>query len=341
MIEPTNPVDPAVALTTFAVVVTVLLAIFWPRTGGLARYSRARARTDRARIEDALKHLHHATAGGATGSPEHLAGALEVPRDLALKILEGLQDEGLARLDPDGIRLTEEGKAYALRVLRSHRLVERYLADRTGVLPEDWHDLADAREHEMSVEEVERLAARMGQPRFDPHGDPIPTADGELPPPTGVPLASLSDGQAATVIHVEDEPRAAYDRLRGEGFGLGRELVVRLATPTTIEVDLEGRRVDLPRGIALGVTVAPHDERPRGPARTLADLEIGAAGRVRRLTAACGGAQRRRLLDLGIVPGTEIRAELRGASGEPVAFRVRGALVALRREQASWIEVEP
>jgi DtxR family Mn-dependent transcriptional regulator len=60
-----------------------------------------------------------------------------------------------------------------------------------------------------------------------------------------------------------------------------------------------------------------------------------------RLSSNCRGAQRRRLLDLGVVPGTEIEAELPSASGDPVAYRIRGALIALRRQQAEWIEVAP
>jgi len=62
---------------------------------------------------------------------------------------------------------------------------------------------------------------------------------------------------------------------------------------------------------------------------------------VRAITSRCQGAQRRRLLDLGVVPGTRIVAELDSASGDPIAYRIRGALIALRRQQAEWIEIEP
>jgi DtxR family Mn-dependent transcriptional regulator len=74
--------------------------------------------------------------------------------------------------------------------------------------------------------------------------------------------------------------------------------------------------------------------------RTLADLGVGASGRVRRISSDCRGAQRRRLLDLGVVPGTDIVAEFPAAGGDPIAYRIRGALIALRRQQAEWIEIE-
>ena len=73
---------------------------------------------------------------------------------------------------------------------------------------------------------------------------------------------------------------------------------------------------------------------------TLADLGVGESARVIRISARCQGPQRRRLLDLGVVPGTEIVAELESAGGDPMAYRIRGALIALREEQASWVEVE-
>jgi DtxR family Mn-dependent transcriptional regulator len=63
-------------------------------------------------------------------------------------------------------------------------------------------------------------------------------------------------------------------------------------------------------------------------------------GRVLDLSPACRGTQRRRLLDLGVVKGTEIEAELSSASGDPIAYRIRGALIGLRREQADWIRIE-
>jgi Fe2+ transport system protein FeoA len=70
------------------------------------------------------------------------------------------------------------------------------------------------------------------------------------------------------------------------------------------------------------------------------DLTLGESGTVVDVSPACQGSQRRRLLDLGVVKGTRITAELVSAAGDPVAYRIRGALIALRREQAGWIRIE-
>lgn len=333
--------DPWLALAIFATSVGVGLLLFWPRQGLIPRLARRRRLTDRVRLEDALKHLFHATADGGPASVERLAGSMEVPRDRVLGLVTRLQADGLARPEGQGTVLTDDGRAYALRVLRSHRLVERYLADRTGVRPADWHDLAEEREHALTTAEVEVLAARMGHPRYDPHGDPIPTSAGELPETSGLPLSAVRPGEAGTVIHLEDEPREMFEHLRGLGLDLGKTLIVRAVGESSLEIELEGRTVSLPRVLGPAVSVASHPGRTTARPRTLADLNPVESGHVARISPVCTGSERRRLLDLGVVPGTEIRAEYANASGDPVAYRIRGALIALRRAQARAIEIEP
>lgn len=332
--------DPWLALAIFAATVAIGLLFFWPRLGLVPRLARRRRMTDRVRLEDTLKHLFHATADGSPASIERLAGSMEVPRDRVQSLVTRLQVDGLARPDGPGTVLTEDGRAYALRVLRSHRLVERYLADRTGVLPAEWHDVAEEREHALTEAEVDALAARMGHPRYDPHGDPIPTAAGELPEPSDLPLSALGPGEAGTVRHLEDEPREMFERLRAAGLDLGKSLVVRAVGESDLEIELDGTTVSLPRVFAPAVSVAPHPGRPTRRPRTLADLAPGASGFVARISPVCTGSERRRLLDLGVVPGTEIRAEYASATGDPVAYRIRGALIALRTTQARTVEIE-
>jgi DtxR family Mn-dependent transcriptional regulator len=93
---------------------------------------------------------------------------------------------------------------------------------------------------------------------------------------------------------------------------------------------------------ARNVTVAlrPLEGDPREGLPTLADLRPGGVATVLGISPKCQGVQRRRLLDLGVVPGTPITAELHSAAGDPVAYLIRGALIALRKDQASWIQVE-
>jgi DtxR family Mn-dependent transcriptional regulator len=332
--------DPRLALSVFFAITAIILAVLWPRYGILSRFHRLRRASERVRVEDTLKYLFHRSASSDAVHPDALAGALEIRRSVARRILERLIVGGLAVPQGDGYRLTVSGRADALRIVRSHRLLERYFADRTGVAPAEWHELAEAGEHELSPNEVETLAARLGQPRFDPHGDPIPTATGELPAQEGMPLAHLADGVAGTVVHLEDEPREDYEQLLALGLGLGQQVVKRGRSSEVIALEVDGRALSLPIELADSVNVEEAEATASAPVRTLAQLRVGETAVVRRLSIECRGAQRRRLLDLGVVPGTAITSEMRSASGDPTAYRIRGALIALRRQQAEWIVVD-
>lgn len=332
-------VDPLRALVVFGLLCLVAAVLFWPRRGVAARVRRTLRATERVRIEDAVKYLYHAGEDGVPVRPEALAGALSVGDKTARALLTRLTASGLARNEGAGVVLTGSGRQDALRLIRTHRLVERWLADQTGVDPGDWHAVAEEAEHELTVDEVERLAVQLGQPRYDPHGDPIPTASGELPVDSSVLLGTLAVSDAGVVAHLEDEPAEAYDALRAAGLALGKtvRLLERDASTMTLEVD--GGRVELPRLLEPAVSVVRAPGRPTTRRRSLAELEPGQSARVVRIDLACHGAQRRRLLDLGVVPGTEITAVLRSAGGDPMAYAIRGALIGLRRQQAEWIEV--
>lgn len=335
--------DPLLLLAVFALLVIGGIVALWPRRGLLARFRRSYRAGLRVEMEDALKHLYKYARRGRTASVESVAGALEVSRAVAGRILAELREANLVRGN-EGTELTEEGRQYALRIIRTHRLWERYLADRTGVSPEEWHERAEAREHQLSEEAVEALDARLGRPRYDPHGDPIPTAGGELPVAMGVPLTHLEDGDQAVITHLEDEPREFFQELVRQGLSPEMRLRVRSAGPRGVDIRVDGREVHLDAATAANVTVVVTEgavalEEDDWEGLTLEDVAIGDAADVVGLSPACQGTQRRRLLDLGVVPGTRIRHELSAAGGDPAAFRIRGALVALRREQQRWVRI--
>jgi DtxR family Mn-dependent transcriptional regulator len=228
-------------------------------------------------------------------------------------------------------------------MVRTHRLWELYLADRSGLAPAEWHNEAERKEHALSVAQVEELSAGMGHPRYDPHGDPIPTITGELPARKGQPLSAFAPGSAALVVHLEDEPAEAFQRLLDLGLRPGARLRLLDVNPTEVKFRFDGREQVLPSVVADLITVEPLpagvtlDEQAHA---TLADLSTGGAARVVRVSAACQGPQRRRLLDLGVVPGTIITAKFTSPDGDPAAYQIRGALIALRKAQAELIQVD-
>jgi DtxR family Mn-dependent transcriptional regulator len=335
-------VDPGFALLVFAGLVAAVAVVVWPRVGVLARFARASRLTERVLLEDALKHVYTCESIGRTSTRESVAGQLEVSTGKAADLLSRLAELGLVRSEESGARLTDEGRDSALRLVRTHRLWERYLADRTGVPAGEWHAEAEAKEHTLSPAEAEALAARLGHPAWDPHGDPIPTPGGELPDVQRLTLAGVDGGRTVEIVHLEDEPREIYDALLADGLGLGTRLDVVERSDHTVRVRARGREWPLASEVARNVSVRilPAGASADEPDATLLDLSTGEAGRVIDISPACQGSQRRRLLDLGVVRGTEIVPELVSAGGDPVAYRIRGALVALRREQAEWIRIE-
>ena len=336
-------VSPGSALLAFGLAVALLVWLLWPRTGPVAHFARMLRLTDRVLTEDALKHLYDCETRGTPATLESLAGALETSRARVLRITGRLEALGLAATGGPGFTLSDEGRRHALRLLRTHRLVERYLADRTGMPPGEWHHEAERWEHRLDEAQTERLARRIGQPVFDPHGDPIPSARGMMPESQGVPLNDVAAGTSVTVVHLEDEPREVFERLLDIGLAPGAALRVLDITPGRIRFTLDGRESSLAPALARNVTVGPRqaEAEPELPAMTLAEVGVGDAAVVVGISSACQGPQRRRLLDLGVVPGTVVRGIMASAAGDPIAYDIRGALIGLRRQQAAWIRVRP
>ena len=219
-----------------------------------------------------------------------------------------------------GPALTADGERSAVQIVRTHRMWERYLADRTGVPAGEWHAEAERMEHSLSAAQVDALDARLGHPVWDPHGDPIPTPAGEMPPEPGFGLPGAEPGRTVEVLHLEDEPREIYDALLDSGLSLGARLEVVERTDRTIRLRAHGRTWDLDPVTADNVTVRylAEDETVDTSPATLLDAPPGRTVRVASISRACQGAQRRRLLDLGLVPGTAVTPELTSAAGDPV-----------------------
>ncbi len=329
-------------LVVFSALALLLCALFWPRHGYIASGRRGRALARRVALEDALKHVYNHDARGETSTLESLAGALETSTSKAVSLVDRMRSLGLARFADGRIVLTEEGRRYALEVIRAHRLWERYLADETGLDPLEWHERAESKEHRLSRQETDALSERLGHPRFDPHGDPIPTADGAMFAGDVAPLTSLRAGDRAVVAHVEDEPKVVYAQLVAEGICPGMEIRVESKDDERLELSGHGRRFVLAPMVAQNVSIrrADDDERFAAASESLASLKPGESAEVVRLSPACRGLERRRLMDLGVVPGTRVALERRGLTGGLSAYQVRGTIIGLRQEQARMIAVQ-
>jgi DtxR family Mn-dependent transcriptional regulator len=335
-------VNPALALAAGIGIILLAALVLWPGTGMLARRRRSRRNTRRVLIEDALKHLYDCEYKRIPCTTQSLAGTLSLSSDESSKLLARLGTMGLIRTAGEASELTGEGRAYALRIIRVHRLWERFLADETGLGETEWHPEAERAEHIITSEEADALEAQMGHPRYDPHGDPIPTASGDIPRRQGTPLTELGDGEFAEIVHVEDEPAVVYSQLVAQGLRPGVRIRIIETTKDRIRFEADGIENILAPLVAANVTIVrlAREPEPAGPYDSLASLQPGERARVVGLSRACRGQQRRRLMDLGILPGATIAAEFRSASGDPTAYIIRGATIALRRKQASMIHID-
>jgi DtxR family Mn-dependent transcriptional regulator len=324
-------------------VIVLLIITFAPRFGFLAQYKKYRAAKERERVEDALKHLLDREQQGRHASPESLAGTLNMQRGHITRLIEGMETQGLLESRGADLHLTTQGERWAMHVVRAHRLWERYLVDEARMPLHQIHDEAQRREHSFTDAELDELDAALGHPTRDPHGDPIPTRDGKMNQPEGTPITTWQTDQPARIVHIEDEPDLAYQQILAAGLRLGQ--VVRVLEKTTSRYLLSDGESEyrLAPAVASNVHVAAltTSEMKEREAITLAELAHDQRGEIVILDAAVQGFTRRRFLDLGLTPGTMIYPELKNFFGDPRAYRVRGTLIALRKDQAAqiWVKI--
>lgn len=334
-------VDPAIALLVAIGLVGLGLILFRPQRGLVATWRRSLRSNERVRREDALKHIHLCEMNARHPSLESLAGALNLSLNEVAPLVVALERVELVTHKEGTIQLTPTGRESALHILRAHRLWERYLADQTGYPQMEWHDQADQFEHQLSPEQIENLAAQLGFPTHDPHGDPIPGAEGDWVDHGGIPLSTANIDQPLRIVHIEDEPEVVYAQIVAEGLYLGMNLRLIEISPRRVRFWAGGDEHLLAPIVAANISVcAIESEEEILEGYPLVELQPGNQAQVVGITPTIRGLERRRLLDLGILPGTLIIAEYRSPQQDPTAYRVRDSLIALRDDQACSIMVK-
>jgi DtxR family Mn-dependent transcriptional regulator len=135
-----------------------------------------------------------------------LAQALNVSPGTVTGMLKTLSEASLATYTPyEGARLTPSGQRLAMKIIRRHRLLELFLVHTLNMPWDEVHEEAEHMEHAASERLIDRIDAFLGHPAVDPHGDPIPTADGALAETEGAPLSNLKPGQPFQVVRVVDQ----------------------------------------------------------------------------------------------------------------------------------------
>ncbi len=288
-------------------------------------------------IQDLLKHLSECEYEGRPANREILAKELSLTMEQFESIAKDLEKANL--VESGNLKLTPNGREYALHIVRAHRLYETFLAMKTGIKSNQWHTLAHAKEHTLSADDVNKLSRDLNYPRYDPHGDPIPTATGFMPAKRGQSLTEYSTGWEGKVVHIEDEPPRLYAHIVAASIAPGTILRIIKKDTEELQISVEGCEFTFSNEVAGQITVVPltANEKFDESIQRLSSLEEEEEASVVRLSPLCIGLERNRLLDLGLVPGTVLSVDLVSPSGSPIAYRIRGASIALRRSQSELV----
>lgn len=204
-------------------------------------------------VENYLKAIYQLQRRGeGRVKTKALADHLGLSLPSVTSMMKALADASLVDYRPyQGVELTASGEEAALRVLRNHRLVELFLVKTLGFSWDEVHVEAERLEHAVSEKLADRIDAFLGHPRFDPHGDPIPTRDGRVESLSGTPLSQLGTDREATVVRVLDQDPALLRFLDAHGLRPGVQVILRAADPFggSLHVELSHGRVAIGRAV--------------------------------------------------------------------------------------------
>lgn len=214
--------------------------------------------------EDYLKAIYGLSESGDPASTSAIATVLDIQPASVTGMVKRMAESGLLEHVPyKGVRLTDRGVREALRVLRRHRILETYLCERLGFSWDDVHAEAERLEHAASDRLIERMAAALEFPSYDPHGAPIPTKGGQIEPTDPATLADAGLGDRVRIRAVRDEDSETLRHIAEEGLlpGVRVEVRSRRSAEGSVDVSLggEGGLRSIERGLARQIYVVPDE----------------------------------------------------------------------------------
>ncbi len=215
-------------------------------------------------VEDYLKAIYRLSPGGRHASTSGIAHLLELSAPSVSGMVKRLSELGLLEHTPyKGVQLTDAGRRAALRMVRRHRLIEAYLVEFLAYSWDIVHAEAERLEHAVSDALVERMAAALGHPSVDPHGDPIPAADGSIHEPASTALADVSVGRTVEIRRVDERDPERLRYLAALRLVPGVVVTVRDRQPFggPMTVEAAGERHAIGAELAQVVLCAPEGSR--------------------------------------------------------------------------------
>lgn len=205
-------------------------------------------------IQDYLKNIYELTENGEAASTTAISKKLNISAPSVTGMIQKLASAKPALVEyqkHQGVTLTKEGRKAALEVIRHHRLLEAWLVQTLGYSWDEVHEEAERLEHVISEDFEQRIAAAMGNPLRDPHGEPIPTADLKMPSDELTPLSSLRPPQTATIKRVKASDAELLRYLDGLGLVPGTKIEVANYSPFDHNLTIKVGR----RSFVLGLNI--------------------------------------------------------------------------------------
>jgi len=168
-------------------------------------------------------------------------------------MLKKLQEKKLIKYEKyKGVELSDKGKNLATSIIRKHRLWETFLVNKLAFEWGEVHDVAEQLEHIKSAELVDRLDAYLNYPKFDPHGEPIPTKDGEIPTTNTIPLNELKTGAKGKVMGVTLDEKLFLEYLTQLNISIGTkiELLEKISFDQSLSIKIENRNQHISNDVA-------------------------------------------------------------------------------------------
>jgi DtxR family Mn-dependent transcriptional regulator len=214
-------------------------------------------------IQDYLKHIYELTENGESASTNALARKLSIKPGSVTGMLQKMASSKPALVEyqkHQGVTLTKEGKKAALEVIRHHRLLEAWLVQTLGYSWDEVHEEAERLEHVISEDFERRIAAAMGHPDRDPHGELIPTADLKMPSDASTPLSALRPQQTATIKRVIASDKDLLRYLEELELTPGTQLEVKGYSPFDHNLTIKVGRKSFVLGLSITSRIFVEEE---------------------------------------------------------------------------------
>jgi len=267
-----------------------------------------------------------------------------------------LQEQALVVYRPyRGVSLTPKGERCANRILRRHRLWEVFLVERLGLAQDIVHEAACRLEHATPDIVADRLDVFLGHPRVSPLGQPIPASDYTMPTFLIQPLTTLSIGQKAHIARCNVD-NSAREFLLEHGVHPGAQITVMAVSQNDLLLRVDEECISIERSLAEAIDVeissgratrrkAPPISKSAGEQQAveviqmpLSELRVGQRGII--VHVGGQGPIRRRMVDMGLVAGTDVKVVRKAPLGDPIEFKVKGYSLSLRKNEARNVIVE-